>query len=529
MVEMAQRQQQQKIERHPSIPRKYVIVLVVSSVIVSFITAFVVSRVLFTYYPEVSFTSSNVKANVKKIQEIDTCDDGIMALRRFYDTWPYPHFEGENHLHLKVSSRLEQIEHLGVRNTWRNPYSPRLRVLVAPCARGNDATDIALQIKYAYESIEPRHSSQLGEVVCVDMSSESLKHASKRFKRFGVNHLVNIIELDIHDLDPSVHGVFDYILSSGVLHHLPSPEAGLGALTRMLAPDGALGIMVHASHGMNVVVDIHELLRSAAPSSLSWTQRLDTARKFARSMIHRVPESLRDNFEWHLLDDHLASDFFLVPYQGAYDVRQLGRFLASAGLCMIRPEPAWRYDISLIESLREPASRMSALSKASLADDFWASSINHRFTARVAKRESEIGEMCERNHRDPMNESLAPVWLWEGTMELLPNALRLTNVTERLDSLLEIVSPTGFGVTARISIEDSKRDLPDEIQRLIKREILALPSDAASFAENADGCSALATMLHRVPTPIDLRMYRTFEMFFGMRLSVIENNPCYPV
>ena len=66
---------------------------------------------------------------------------------------------------------------------------------------------------------------------------------------------------------------------------------------------------------------------------------------------------------------------------------------------------------------------MSALSKASLSDDFWARSINHRFTARVAQRESEIGEMSVT--RDPMNESLAPVWLWEGTMELLPNALRL--------------------------------------------------------------------------------------------------------
>ena len=52
-----------KIERQSSIPRKYVIVLVVSSAVTSFITAFVVSSIVHVL-PRVSFTSSNVKANV---------------------------------------------------------------------------------------------------------------------------------------------------------------------------------------------------------------------------------------------------------------------------------------------------------------------------------------------------------------------------------------------------------------------------------------------------------------------------------
>ena len=39
----------------------------------------------------------------------------------------YPHFEGENHLHLKVSSRLEQVEHFGVRNVAKSVFTSSTR------------------------------------------------------------------------------------------------------------------------------------------------------------------------------------------------------------------------------------------------------------------------------------------------------------------------------------------------------------------------------------------------------------------
>jgi len=39
---------------------------------------------------------------------------------------------------------------------------------------------------------------------------------------------------------------FEHVVSTGVLHHLPDPDAGLRALHGVLAPNGALHLMVYA-------------------------------------------------------------------------------------------------------------------------------------------------------------------------------------------------------------------------------------------------------------------------------------------
>ena len=42
---------------------------------------------------------------------------------------------------------------------------------------------------------------------------------------------------------------FDFIESSGVLHHLPDPQAGLAALASVLKPDGVMAIMLYGLYG----------------------------------------------------------------------------------------------------------------------------------------------------------------------------------------------------------------------------------------------------------------------------------------
>ena len=42
---------------------------------------------------------------------------------------------------------------------------------------------------------------------------------------------------------------FDQIVCTGVLHHLADPDTGLRALRRVLAPDGAIQVMVYAVYG----------------------------------------------------------------------------------------------------------------------------------------------------------------------------------------------------------------------------------------------------------------------------------------
>src|SRR4029077_1048799 len=54
---------------------------------------------------------------------------------------------------------------------------------------------------------------------------------------------------------------FDHVVSTGVLHHLPDPDAGLGALRSVLKPDGAMHLMVYAPYGRAGIYMLREFCR----------------------------------------------------------------------------------------------------------------------------------------------------------------------------------------------------------------------------------------------------------------------------
>ena len=481
--------------------------------------------------------------------EADTCTDtescdaesDTSTLKSFFNAWPYPKLEQDDNW--KVTSSLDHVEHFALRSDWRNPRAKApLRVLVAPCGQGNDVLHIATQLQEAHLDVNAAPKA-LGEVVCADLSSVSLASSAARFQDFGLDEYVTILEIDLLTLDPERHGRFDYILSSGVLHHLPSPEAGLRALRRVLTPGGAFGIMVHASHGMQIVDEVHAMLQPALAASptLEWGEQLAMARALARRLLHRQSGLLRENLENILADDRLTADFYLVPYQRAYSVRQLGALMAAADLCIVRAEPAWRYDVALAQAqtstMEGPATDedsslestralngLSALANASFADEYWAQATNHRFIARPARAPSEIGGLCPpQEPREPTDPSLAPIWAWPEMQEMLPLALRSDNATLRWERLLQLVSPGNFGHLNLDSFASALAWHPAPIREHVARETDALPADAADFVEAADGCKTFAELIGRVPTAADVRMFWTLEAFYGLRLAVLAD------
>ena len=56
---------------------------------------------------------------------------------------------------------------------------------------------------------------------------------------------------------------FDHVVCTGVLHHLPDPDAGLRALRDVLAPGGALHLMVYAPYGRAGVYMLQDVLPPA--------------------------------------------------------------------------------------------------------------------------------------------------------------------------------------------------------------------------------------------------------------------------
>jgi SAM-dependent methyltransferase len=121
-------------------------------------------------------------------------------------------------------------------------YKPDLDILIAGCGTNQAAV-------FAF-------TNPAAKVVAVDISRSSLDHQQYLKDKHGLRnlelHLLPVEELPTLGLD------FDLVVSTGVIHHMADPLAGMKALAGCLRRDGALGVMLYARYGRSGV----ELLES---------------------------------------------------------------------------------------------------------------------------------------------------------------------------------------------------------------------------------------------------------------------------
>ena len=112
-------------------------------------------------------------------------------------------------------------------------YKADLDILIAGCGTNQAAV-------FAFMNPDAK-------VVAVDISQPSLDHQQYLKDKHGLFNL-ELHKLPIEEL--STLGLdFDLIVSTGVLHHLADPQAGMKAVAGCLRPDGAMGVMLYAKYG----------------------------------------------------------------------------------------------------------------------------------------------------------------------------------------------------------------------------------------------------------------------------------------
>ena len=79
----------------------------------------------------------------------------------------------------------------------------------------------------------------------IDVSGESLRHVADMIKAYDIKNL-EIEKKDIIDL--THNNEFDYVISTGVIHHTVNPQESLSKLVQTSKNDGALFIMIYASY-----------------------------------------------------------------------------------------------------------------------------------------------------------------------------------------------------------------------------------------------------------------------------------------
>ncbi|HVN70348.1 MAG TPA: methyltransferase [Candidatus Binatia bacterium] len=169
-------------------------------------------------------------------------------------------------------------------------------------------------------------------VVGIDLSEASIAFASDLKRKHG------LVNLELRRLSveraAELGERFDRVVCTGVLHHLPDPDAGLSALREALAPGGAMHLMVYAPYGRAGVYMLQEYCRRLR---IGWSAaEIDDLAKSLRALPpdHPIVPLLRSSPDFSNKD--ALADALLHPIDRAYSVAQLFEFLRGADLAFGR-------------------------------------------------------------------------------------------------------------------------------------------------------------------------------------------------
>ncbi len=246
-------------------------------------------------------------------------------------------------------------------------FFDKLDVLVAGCGTNEGA----------YHAIRnPRC-----RITAIDVSRASLGHTKYLKEKHRLDNL-EIHLLDLHEVG-RLGKQFDLIISTGVLHHLADPDAGLRSLRDVLAPDGVMSLMLYGKtrrHGVYLLQRAFQLM------GLGQTKvDIDIVRRLLDGIpknhsVNAYLESAND-----LAFDAGVVDTFLHPQDRAYAVGEVYDFVETNGLSFMgwldRAPYCPRAVISSGEDILSRICRLPEREQAEITDLLSFGSGTHRFNA----------------------------------------------------------------------------------------------------------------------------------------------------
>jgi len=222
----------------------------------------------------------------------------VANLDRYRDRWKDP--------------RLQRLDsHL----YWpAEPYRADRSILVAGCGTSQAA-------KHALRWPEAR-------IVGIDVSRTSIRETRKLKQKYSLDNL-EIIQLPVENAG-ELEREFDHIVCTGVLHHLPDPDKGLRALRDVLAPGGAMQVMVYAPYGRAGIYLIQDYCRKLgiAPT----TREIRDLTQVLQSLPDTHPLAPLMANAPDFADPAALADALLNPQDRPYSVPEFMDFLNRSGL-----------------------------------------------------------------------------------------------------------------------------------------------------------------------------------------------------
>ena len=161
-----------------------------------------------------------------------TIADITSQVRAFYEAHPYPPPVDDLQAYRQAwdDQRRRANSHL----FWpAEPFRDDRSILVAGCGT-TQAAHYALRWPRA-------------RVIGIDVSAKSIAFTQELIRKHALANL-EVRQLAV-ERAAELGQRFEHVVCTGVLHHLSDPDAGLRALHEVLAPTGALNMMVYAPYG----------------------------------------------------------------------------------------------------------------------------------------------------------------------------------------------------------------------------------------------------------------------------------------
>ena len=411
----------------------------------------------------------------------------LEQVQQQYEALPYPHRDPERELDLLRQPSISELPRI-LEVLWggNRAVDGDFRILDAGCGTGDNTVFLAEQLR-----------GTEAQVVALDFSAASIEIARRRVEVRGLGDGVRFVQSPLEAAPSLDIGSFDFIVTTGMLHHLSSPEAGLAALRDVLKPDGGIGVMVYARYGREPVYAMQALMRHLAPHTLPEAERLRVLRRTLAS-LPKTHRALRGLMEMPIFKNEIESsdagayDLLLHTQDRSYTVPEIDEWLAGADMGLRAFTVPRRYEPATYGADARATTLPNAERRA-VAELLHGAMPKHEFYAAPASAPVSVIPSDDRAAR--------PVWsTWKFGEVLGPglaqagNQLRFTFGEER------DVTLGGDAITSSLlrGVDGTRTvaDILDEASRLSDR-----PSPRQvlrRWVEIADGLRAVGALaLHR--------------------------------
>jgi SAM-dependent methyltransferase len=242
------------------------------------------------------------------------------AVAAQYRDWPYPAWSRVTVPH--PSTVPAEVEAVDSGRPSGLPVSANL--LVAGCGTGREAALVA-------------HRFPDARITAIDISESSVAYAAERC-RAGPPARIRFRAMDLNrvgELGQSFH----FIACSGVLHHLPDPEAGWAALAGVLEPGGVMRVMVYSKLARQRIRAAQDRLSDLRDRPVDD----DLLREARRRLIAEPEAMVEGSIDFYTLAG--IHDLLFHPQEDSFDVPRIVRALDGLGLELLAfdlPSPARR-------------------------------------------------------------------------------------------------------------------------------------------------------------------------------------------